>query len=85
MCIRDRSVRVLINGIECATSTTADLVRSIATLIAHVSECMTLSVGDVLVAGAPEAAPRARAGDRVRIEIDGVGALENPVVDEARP
>lgn len=78
-------VRVLINGIECATSTTADLVRSIATLIAHVSECMTLSVGDVLLAGAPEAAPQARVGDRVRIEIDGVGTLENRVVGEARP
>jgi len=79
------SVRVLINGVECAISTTANLVRSIATLIAHVSECMTLSAGDVLLAGAPEAAPQARAGDRVRIEIDGVGALENTVVGETRP
>jgi 5-oxopent-3-ene-1,2,5-tricarboxylate decarboxylase/2-hydroxyhepta-2,4-diene-1,7-dioate isomerase len=32
----------------------------------------------------PENAPRARVGDRVRIEIDGVGALENVLVAEVR-
>ncbi|MEO8738838.1 MAG: fumarylacetoacetate hydrolase family protein [Casimicrobiaceae bacterium] len=78
-------VRVFVNDTERATATTADLVRSIATLIADVSEFMTLSSGDVLLAGIPESAPTARVGDRVRIEIEGIGALENPVVREARP
>ena len=78
-------VRVYVNGVECACGTTAHLVRSIATLIADVSEFLTLAAGDVLLAGVPDTAPQARVGDRVRIEIDGIGALENPVVSEARP
>ena len=79
------AVRVRINGVERAVGTTANLVRSIATLIADVSEFMTLSAGDVLLAGVPEAAPTAMVGDRVRIEIDGIGALENELVGESRP
>jgi 5-oxopent-3-ene-1,2,5-tricarboxylate decarboxylase/2-hydroxyhepta-2,4-diene-1,7-dioate isomerase len=46
---------------------------------------MTLSPGDVLLAGVAGDAPRARASDRVRIEIDGVGTLENLLVAEVRP
>jgi len=45
---------------------------------------MTLSPGDVLLTGVPENAPLARAGQRVAIEIEGVGRLENPLVAEGR-
>lgn len=76
-------LRVRINGTLVAESSTAQLVRPVARLIADVTEFMTLSPGDVLHVGVPENAPRARAGDRVRIEIDGVGWLENPVIEEA--
>jgi 5-oxopent-3-ene-1,2,5-tricarboxylate decarboxylase/2-hydroxyhepta-2,4-diene-1,7-dioate isomerase len=41
---------------------------------------MTLQPGDVLLAGVAHGAPLVHAGDRVRIEIDGLGALENPVL-----
>jgi 5-oxopent-3-ene-1,2,5-tricarboxylate decarboxylase/2-hydroxyhepta-2,4-diene-1,7-dioate isomerase len=78
-------VRVFVNGEQRTASTTAHLVRSVAALIADVSEFMTLSAGDILLAGIPEAAPNARVGDRVRVEIDGIGALENPVVSESWP
>ena len=76
--------RVLVNGELRATHRGADRVRSAARLIADVSEFMTLSPGDVLLAGIAGNAPRARANDRVRIEIDGVGALENLLMAEAR-
>ncbi len=45
---------------------------------------MTLSPGDVLMLGVAAGAPRARAGQRVSIAIDGLGALENPLVAEGR-
>jgi 5-oxopent-3-ene-1,2,5-tricarboxylate decarboxylase/2-hydroxyhepta-2,4-diene-1,7-dioate isomerase len=45
---------------------------------------MTLSPGDVVLTGVPENAPLARAGQRVAIEIEGVGRLENPLVAEDR-
>ena len=77
-------VRVLINGALASQNTTANMIRPIAKLIADVSEFMTLAAGDVLLAGVPENAPHARAGDRVRIEIEGVGALENSLIAERR-
>jgi 5-oxopent-3-ene-1,2,5-tricarboxylate decarboxylase/2-hydroxyhepta-2,4-diene-1,7-dioate isomerase len=76
------SLRVLVNGEVRAENSTANMVRSVARLIADVSEFVTLSAGDMLHAGAPENAPRIAAGDRVRIEFDGIGALENRVVAE---
>ena len=48
-----------------------------------VTEFITLCAGDVLLVGVPEAAPQARAGDRVVVEIEGVGRLENPVVAQS--
>ena len=51
-------------------------------LIADVTEFMTLNAGDVLLTGVPEGAPRTKAGDRIRIEIEQVGKLENTVVPE---
>jgi 5-oxopent-3-ene-1,2,5-tricarboxylate decarboxylase/2-hydroxyhepta-2,4-diene-1,7-dioate isomerase len=77
-------LRVLVNGNLAAENTTANLIRPVARLVADVTEFMTLSAGDVLLAGVPENAPHARAGDRVRIEIEGVGALENALIAERR-
>jgi 5-oxopent-3-ene-1,2,5-tricarboxylate decarboxylase / 2-hydroxyhepta-2,4-diene-1,7-dioate isomerase len=77
-------MRVFINGEWRASHSTANLVRPVATLIADVSEFMTLGPGDVLLTGIAGDAPHARVGDRVRIEIDGIGTLENPLVAEGR-
>ncbi|TCZ77746.1 4-hydroxyphenylacetate isomerase [Paenibacillus albiflavus] len=75
-------IRVLINGELSQENNTANLIRSISQLIADISDFMTLSSGDILLVGIPENAPLAKAGDRVRIEIDGIGSLENPIVPE---
>jgi len=73
------SIRVEIDGRLAQQATTAGMQRPVARLIAQVSEFMTLSPGDVLMLGVPLGAPRARAGQRVRILIEGVGTLENPL------
>jgi 5-oxopent-3-ene-1,2,5-tricarboxylate decarboxylase/2-hydroxyhepta-2,4-diene-1,7-dioate isomerase len=78
------AVRVFVDGVLRQQNTTANLVRSTRRLIADVTEFMTLAAGDVLLTGVPENAPLARAGQRVAIEIDGVGRLENPLVAEGR-
>ena len=75
-------VRVYINGELHQENTTANLIRSVSELISEVTEFMTLNEGDTLLVGVPENAPLVKAGDLVRIEIDGVGILENPVVNE---
>lgn len=77
------SIRVLVDGRIVQTASTADLVRPVARLIADVTEFMTLSPGDVLLVGVPPGAPVAGAGQRVAIEIDGIGRLENLLSAEA--
>jgi len=66
-----------------------EMVFDVATLIATISEAMTLEAGDLIVTGTPSGVGMARkpplymkAGDVVEIEIDKIGILSNPVVDE---
>jgi 5-oxopent-3-ene-1,2,5-tricarboxylate decarboxylase/2-hydroxyhepta-2,4-diene-1,7-dioate isomerase len=76
-------IRIFVNGELRALNSTRNLVRNVAKLIADINEFMTLHAGDVLLVGEPDNAPLAGIGDRVRVEIEGLGALENPV--EAEP
>lgn len=78
----DVRTRVYINGELRQENTTANLIRPIAKLLAEVTDFMTLYAGDTLLVGVPENAPHAKAGDVVRIEIEGVGVLENTIVPE---
>ena len=71
------SLRTYVDGVLVQTSTTSTLVRPIPQLLADVTEFMTLAPGDVLAAGVAAGAPRARPGQSVTIEIDGLGALSN--------
>jgi 5-oxopent-3-ene-1,2,5-tricarboxylate decarboxylase/2-hydroxyhepta-2,4-diene-1,7-dioate isomerase len=74
------TIRIYLDGELRQTTTTAELVRPVAKLLSEVTDFMTLSPGDVLAVGVAAPAPRVRAGQRARIEIDGVGRLENPFV-----
>lgn len=74
------TLRVYIDGELRHSASTAQLVRPVAKLLADVTEFMTLAPGDVLAAGVAAPAPRARSGQRVGIEIDGLGRLENSFI-----
>lgn len=76
------AVRVRIDGALVHSTTTGERRRPVARLLADVSEFMTLSPGDVLLLGVSAGAPRVRAGQQVRIEIDGLGQLDTPFVQE---
>jgi len=73
-------IRVAIDGKPCLHAALSDLLRPIATLLADVTDFMTLAPGDVLLVGIPAGAPRVRPGQQVAITVDGVGTLENTVV-----
>ncbi len=67
---------------------TADLLFGIPELVAFISRHITLEPGDVIATGTPSGVGVFRdppiflePGDRVRCEIDGIGSVENPVVD----
>lgn len=66
-----------------------DLIFSFADLVAYISEFTWLEPGDVIVTGSPEGVGALRdpqvllsAGDRVEVEVTGVGTLENTVADQ---
>lgn len=75
-------IRTYVNDELCETSSTADLVRGVAQLIAELSQFMTLEAGDLIIAGTPLRSADLKPGDVVAVEIDGIGRLENPVVLE---
>jgi len=76
------AVTVAIDGVVVQHTDTGGRVRSVAQLLADVTEFMTLHPGDVLSIGMAAHAPLARAGQRVTITIEGVGQLDNVLVAE---
>ncbi len=48
-------------------------------LVSYISQVMTLLPGDVVLTGTPQGVGALQVGDRVRIEIEGIGQIENPV------
>jgi len=63
-------------------SRTSDLIFDIAAIIACASRVMTLLPGDLISTGTPAGVGPVQPGDEVRIEIEHIGLLTNPVVDE---
>ena len=75
-------LRLFVNGELRQHNNTANCVRTVAQLIAEISEFMTLHAGDILITGTPEGRVDVQPGDRVDIEIDGLGKLTNYIVAE---
>ncbi|MEZ5842963.1 MAG: fumarylacetoacetate hydrolase family protein [Hyphomicrobiaceae bacterium] len=84
------AIMTRVNGQTMQSSNTSDMIFSTARTIALLSEFMTLEPGDVIATGTPSGVAHARkppawmkAGDVVEVEIEGIGVLANPIVDEA--
>jgi 2-keto-4-pentenoate hydratase/2-oxohepta-3-ene-1,7-dioic acid hydratase in catechol pathway len=82
-------IELELNGEVMQSASTADMVFSVADLIEHISAFTTLEPGDVIATGTPSGVGFVRKpprflepGDTVRIEIERVGVLENPVAAE---
>lgn len=84
----DVRLRSFVNGEPWQDSTTAEMVFDVPTIVAFASATITLEPGDVIATGTPagvghyQSPPRYLAdGDVMRCEIDGIGSIENRVVD----
>jgi 2-keto-4-pentenoate hydratase/2-oxohepta-3-ene-1,7-dioic acid hydratase in catechol pathway len=85
-------IRARLNGEHVQNSNTSDMIFPVRSLICYLSNQFTLLPGTVILTGTPEGVGCARtppvflhAGDRISIEIDGIGELVNPVArDEPR-
>jgi 2-keto-4-pentenoate hydratase/2-oxohepta-3-ene-1,7-dioic acid hydratase in catechol pathway len=70
------------NGVVKQDSSTSDLIFSVARIIAVASRVMTLEPGDLITTGTPSGVGPITPGDLIEIEIEGIGTLANPVVEE---
>jgi 5-oxopent-3-ene-1,2,5-tricarboxylate decarboxylase/2-hydroxyhepta-2,4-diene-1,7-dioate isomerase len=75
-------LRAYVNGQLRQDGTTAHLVHRIPELVSFVSEIMTLEPDDLILTGTPRGVDPVYPGDVMRLEVEGIGVLENPVVSE---
>jgi 2-keto-4-pentenoate hydratase/2-oxohepta-3-ene-1,7-dioic acid hydratase in catechol pathway len=85
---QDLHLRLWVNDDLQQDESTSDMVCTVAELVSAVSEVVTLEPGDVITTGTPSGVGAGRglflrAGDVVRATIDGLGTLENMVIDPA--
>ena len=85
--VQDLVVRTVIDGEVLQEASTNLMIFPVANLIAYITQVITLEPGDVIATGTPAGIGAARKpprwlrnGDVVRVEIERVGTLENPVV-----
>lgn len=69
-----------VNGVEKQAGRTGQMVFPVEYLIRYISRMMTLLPGDVIATGTPSGVSRLVSGDVCEVEIEGIGVLENPVV-----
>jgi 2-keto-4-pentenoate hydratase/2-oxohepta-3-ene-1,7-dioic acid hydratase in catechol pathway len=77
-----RGVEGWVNGERRQSSSTAQLIFPIEQLVEFVTFVMTLEPGDVISTGTPEGIGPIKAGDVVKVKVEGVGELVNMVRDE---
>jgi 2-keto-4-pentenoate hydratase/2-oxohepta-3-ene-1,7-dioic acid hydratase in catechol pathway len=85
----DLRLRTAVNGAVLQDASTSLMLFDIGVQIATLSTAMTLEPGDVISTGTPAGVGIVRTppvllrpGDSVRVEIEGIGSLENPVIAE---
>jgi 2-keto-4-pentenoate hydratase/2-oxohepta-3-ene-1,7-dioic acid hydratase in catechol pathway len=72
-----------VNGEMRQMGSTRDMVFNIKQLLSYVSSIMTIYPGDLLFTGTPSGVGPLLPGDRVEVQIEGIGALTNPVEVES--
>ena len=82
-------IRLRLNGATMQDSNTSQMIFGVGETLAYLSQVMTLEPGDLIFTGTPPGVGVARkppvylkGGDVVEVEIDGLGVLRNPVVQE---
>jgi 2-keto-4-pentenoate hydratase/2-oxohepta-3-ene-1,7-dioic acid hydratase in catechol pathway len=88
--LADLRLMTRLNGVTVQETTLGEMIFDIPTIIAYCSAFTRLEIGDVIVTGTPGGVGAKRTpplwmkhGDTVEVEIDRVGLLSNPIVDEA--
>ena len=75
------TLRTYVNGAVVQEAHASDLLFGVAYQLADLCRLITLEPGDVVLTGTPANSRPMEPGDSVAVEIDGIGRLENTVVD----
>jgi 2-keto-4-pentenoate hydratase/2-oxohepta-3-ene-1,7-dioic acid hydratase in catechol pathway len=75
-------VRTFLDGEKKQDAAITEMIFSVNDIIAYVSAFMTLEPGDLIATGTPSGVGPLQPGSHVRVEIEGVGVLENTVILE---
>lgn len=78
--VADLRIQARVDGQVRQDASTAQMMRSVPDLIAYVSSLFTLLPGDVLLTGTPAGVGPIEEGQRVEVEVEGIGVLSNPVM-----
>jgi len=68
-----------VNGAVRQEAPVTEMLFSVGTLLEFITQCMTLEPGDLVATGTPPGVGPVNPGDRMQVEIPGLGVLENPV------
>jgi len=75
----DLRIKTFLNGKLRQSSTTKNLIFSVPFLVRYISRIMTLLPGDIITTGTPSGVGPMQPGDRVDVQIEGIGTLSNQV------
>ena len=85
---RDKQIRTLVNGEVRQSATTDEMEWDMHYLVADIARTITLLPGDLILSGTPAGSRPVEPGDVVTVEVEGLGALSNTIVEgpiEIRP
>ena len=80
-----KSVRTYVNGTLVQDGNTDEMAWDMHYLVADIARNITLEPGDLLLSGTPANSRPVKPSDVVRVEVDGLGALENEIVQGPAP
>jgi 2-keto-4-pentenoate hydratase/2-oxohepta-3-ene-1,7-dioic acid hydratase in catechol pathway len=75
-------VETRVNGETRQQGNTRDFIFALDVMIRYIAQAMTLLPGDLIATGTPKGVGPLVAGDVVEVNVEDVGALRNPVIDE---
>ena len=81
----DKAIRTVVNGEVRQEASTAEMEWDMAYLVADLARTITLLPGDVILSGTPAGSRPVVPGDVVTVEVEGIGALTNTIVEGSIP
>lgn len=77
-------IRCRLNGRTVQEGDTGQMIFDIPAIVSFISRNMSLEAGDIVSTGTPSGVGPIKAGDFIEVEIDGIGVLGNPVIEEEK-